>query len=274
MKRALVTGIGGLRGAYDAGVLATLCRELSSEYFNAHYTCSVGVFASTFFIANQPDIIENTWRNHIDGKKLINFRNIFSDREILDLEYLINLFQTDISKLDLERVLTSPVSLTCVLTHFDSGNPIYHNPKRNNLFESMKASSALPPLHSPVEVGGVRFIDGGLSDPLPVNKALQEGCDDILVVYNKIHGFYTEMWFELLQRLMRLKYPPQIARLIRKYHEHLKQLEEELEHNPRIRIIRPSNKLPLKSVIDTDKERINHTLDIGIEDAKRFLDSL
>jgi len=273
MKKALVTGIGGLRGAYDAGVLATLCRELGPEYFHAHYTCSVGVFASTFFISNQPDNIENTWRNHVNGRKLINFRNIFSDREILDLEYLINLFQTDTSRLDLERVLTSPVSLKYVLTHFDSGNPLYHNPKGNNLFESMKASSALPLLHSPVEVDGVRFIDGGLSDPLPVNKALQEGHDDILVVYNKIHGFYTEMWFELLQRLMSLKYPPQIARLIKTYHERLKQLEEEIEHNPRIRIIRPSKELPLRSVVDTDKERINYTFDIGIQDAKRFLDS-
>ena len=60
MKKALIVGSGGLKGAFEAGAVAKLCRVLGPDYFDAVYASSVGVFAATFFVANQPETIENT----------------------------------------------------------------------------------------------------------------------------------------------------------------------------------------------------------------------
>ena len=56
MKKALVVGSGGLNGAYSAGVVAELGRQLGPKHFDAVYASSVGVYAATFLVANQPDL--------------------------------------------------------------------------------------------------------------------------------------------------------------------------------------------------------------------------
>ena len=95
VKKALVTGSGGLMGAYDAGVLVILGRELGADYFDSIYASSVGVFISTFFKSGQSDTIENTWRNLVHSKQLVNFTNPLRGKQVLDLEYLAEIFQDE-----------------------------------------------------------------------------------------------------------------------------------------------------------------------------------
>ena len=64
-KRALVIGMGALRGAYDAGVVVTLCRALGPDYFHAVYGCSAGTYAIAHFVLNQPDSGEKLWREDV-----------------------------------------------------------------------------------------------------------------------------------------------------------------------------------------------------------------
>src|SRR3989344_9650545 len=105
--RALVLSVGGLRGAYDAVVAAALCRRLGSKYFQAIYACSVGVFAGSFYASNQPDIIENTWTNYVDGNQLVKYSNIVKGKDILNTDYLIDLFRSEKSFIDVEKVFSA-----------------------------------------------------------------------------------------------------------------------------------------------------------------------
>ena len=91
-KRALILGSGGLAGAYSAGFASELCKKLGNEYFDSIYCYSVGSTIGTFFVANQPDVIENTWRKYVSGKQLIKPLNFLKGKPTLDLDYLISLF--------------------------------------------------------------------------------------------------------------------------------------------------------------------------------------
>lgn len=188
MKRALVVGGGGLAGAYGAGVVATLCRKLGHDYFDTVIASSVGVFAATFFAANQPSTIENTWRHLVDGRKLVNLFNPLFGREILDLEYLAEIFQNEKSALNVRRVFSSGVRIIYVLTQYPTGVVEHRIPTFDDIFDLMRASSALPLVHRPVLIDGRRYTDGGLSDSLPIGKALEENYDEIVAVYNKPRG--------------------------------------------------------------------------------------
>lgn len=158
MKRALVNGIGALRGGYNAGVLTVLYKYLGPEYFNAIYASSVGVFASAFYLSRQIRIIENVWRNLVDGKKLVNIINPLKHKEIMDLRYLEYIFQNEQSKLNLERLFNNPCKLIFVLTEYCSGKTIYCQPDRNNIFRLMSAACSLPLLNSPIIIGGIKYI--------------------------------------------------------------------------------------------------------------------
>src|SRR3989344_4456293 len=247
MRRALVVGMGGLRGGYDAGVVATLCRELGPDYFEVVFASSVGVFAATFFLANQPDSLESTWRNFVDGRKLVNFLNPLRRREVLDLEYLTGIFQNEISFLDVEKVFKVSASLMYALTEYSSGKTVYRKPDRKNLFECMRASAALPFAHRPVSIDNVRYIDGGLSCPLPIHKAIEEGFDEIIAVYNKPKGFYIGNRFKLFYPVGSLLLPSSIAGLLVAYERNIQEIEESLSRNRRVTIIRPKTQIPLRS---------------------------
>lgn len=49
----------------------------------------------------------------------------------------------------------------------------------------MKASCAIPFVCKPYEVEGIPYYDGALGDPVPIQKALELGCDRIVLVLTK-----------------------------------------------------------------------------------------
>lgn len=270
-KRALVMGVGGFRGAYDAGVMITLSRHLGPDYFDAIYASSVGTLISPFFVSNQADTIEYTWRYFVSGKQVVNPLNPLKHREILDLEYVTKMFRDWRSLLNLDEALKPPVKLVYVITNEKTGKACYRRPNRKNIFSLMTASSAIPLLHKPVVINGCSYIDGGLSDPFPVKKALRDGYEEVIAIFNKPKGFYSGKWFKILSKRGKTFLPKKIKDMIETFDERLKESEKNLNHMENVRVIRPTKHLPLTSIIDTNEIKLNNCIDLGIKDAEAFL---
>ena len=258
MRTALILGPGALSGGYGAGVASVLGRNI---HFDKIYGCSVGVFAATFLATRQFDIMLNIWRNHVHGNLLINFRNPFRRRNILDLEYLNGLFKREEFLLNVELVSGQYGRLVHVLTHYLSGKPEYFLPTGDNIFDSMSASSAVPYLHPRVRINQNLFYDGAISDPTPLQRALSDGNEKVVIVSNLAESHD----FRPVTRLSR------IAILsAHKSQEAIQMVESRSRDNPNIILLRPATQI-LKGFIDTDKKRINQTIDLGIRDAELFL---
>lgn len=265
-KRALVVGLGAYYGAYDAGVLATLCRKLGPGYFDTIYASSVGVFAGTFYAANQPDTIEHTWRHLVDGKKIVNFADLLRGREATNIAKLIQLFERPQSRLDTQAAFGRGTKIIYTLTDYATGAPVYREASADNWQTLMRASSALPVLNSPVTLDGRRYIDGGLADPLPVQKALADGHDEIVAVLNKETGS-TIRRFHSLSLLTAVLIPKSLRRLVMTYAARAREIDQHISDTPQIAVIRPTRHLPLWHLLDTDKKRINAAFDQGVQDA-------
>ena len=189
VKTALVVEGGGLRGAFPVGVLQVLLARFGPDAFDAIFAVSSGVFASTFFIAGQGEEMERIWRDRVCGSQLVDHRNWFTREPILKLDYLIELFKGP-AKLDLDRVMNSRPQLEYVLSDYASRTPVYVNAKRHDIFDLMRASSALPHLYPlPVTIAGRNFYDGGQSDPIPVQRAIEFGASHIVVVRTRPAGY-------------------------------------------------------------------------------------
>lgn len=270
-KRALVIGSGGLCGTYDAGVVFTLCRALGPDYFDAIYGCSSGAYTAAHIPLNQPDSGENVWRNYADGNKLINFFNPLRGRAALDLEYLTNVFQTGETLLYVEHIPRISTQLIFVVTDERTGKPLYVKPTEDTVFLLMRASSAMPILHPPVVFNGAAYVDGALSDPVPFQKAREDGYEDIIVVYNGPRGFPAGDRYDTFSNILAFFLPHQIGDLLKMREDRLQKIDRQLENEKDLKVIRPKIQLPLKSILDTNKARLNACVDMGIADAKEFL---
>lgn len=191
-KTALVVEGGGLRGAFVVGALRVLLERLGPDYFDAIHAVSSGVFAATYYISNQGTEMETTWRDRVCGSQLVNYAGIISGKPILRLDYLIDLFRGPV-RLDVDAVMRARPSLEFVLTDFQTGDPAYFDAKRKDLFDLMRASSALPRVYPlPVMIDGKPYYDGGQSDAIPIQRAIDGGAERIVVLRTRADSYLKE----------------------------------------------------------------------------------
>lgn len=67
-----------------------------------------------------------------------------------------------------------------VATEFLSGEKVTLS--QGNIFDALRASVAIPIIFPPWEVNGQLLIDGAVSDPLPIDVAIQDGADIIIAM--------------------------------------------------------------------------------------------
>ncbi|MEK6918863.1 MAG: patatin-like phospholipase family protein [Nanoarchaeota archaeon] len=275
VKRAIIFGPGGTSGAYSAGVAATFGRVKGRRHFDRGYACSVGTYPLTFMFSGQPDVIENTWKNHIGGNNLVDlsFMN-FLTGNVMRLSYLEEIFQSDRSRLDLETLFSEDPKITYVMTNAKTGKPNYFTPTKENVFRSMSASCSIPFVSRPVNIGGSNYFDGGFSDPFPVSRAKQDGCEEIVVVINHHKDFsHVLRRRRNFGRILGLlsAHRPVLASKLWGYADNTCRVLDALENDPSIRVIRPDGPTAMLSNFDVNLDNISKTFDRGVEDAYKFL---
>lgn len=73
-----------------------------------------------------------------------------------------------------------PLKFAAVATDFSSGKAVAFN--RGNAGQAVRASAAIPNVFQPAVIGGRRYVDGGLVQPVPVTAARQQGANFVIAV--------------------------------------------------------------------------------------------
>ncbi len=271
MSRALVFGAGMLMTAYDAGVAATLARGLGVGYFDEVIASSGSVFGAAFLVANQPHIMEHVWRLGVDSTQLLNLWHPFQGEKFLALDYLIRRFQQGPDRMDIQAIFDSRTTLTVVLTQFETGAAIFARPTPQNIWDLQRGTCAVPGLYGRVWVDKYGWVlDGGLAVSLPLRYALDQGHDEVVVVYNRPENYRPHRAEEFFCRAVSLITPYPIRQLLRTA-ETRRRDHEALFSHPAVKLIRLRQPNPLRSVVDDDYRRLNRLIDLGVADALAFL---
>lgn len=278
-KRVLVLGSGGFAGAYSAGFMAELCRNLGPNYFDEIYAYSVGAYIGTFYIANQPNTIENTWKNNVGGRKFASFLHIFSGRKIEDLDYLDKLFKNNISLLNVYNVKKSKVKIYYPITNYYSGKLVFADKEYGNIFDLMKATASLPIVYGKVKVGSKYFLDGSfVYGGLPGIKNIVRKNKDILIIMNFPSGYKKPLFWRFMTKfvlpILTIFYPKRLQMPFKNKFKREKETSQFLETYKKIKVIRPSKEFILKSANDTKSERIAHLIDQGKKDAREYVKNI
>ena len=78
-----------------------------------------------------------------------------------------------------------PIKFAAVATDFESGKAVAFN--RGNVGQAVRASASIPNVFQPTVIGGRRYVDGGLSQPVPVSAAKKQGANFIIAVDISAH---------------------------------------------------------------------------------------
>src|SRR5215467_5591923 len=188
-KLGLVVEGGGMRGVVSGGALIAMERLGLTSVFDEVYGESAGAINASYFLAGKAAY---GGRIYLEDLTSLRFINPLRRGKILDMDFLIDEVMTSIKSLPIEGVMQSRSRLFVSITNAADGTGKVVDVKTESppLLALLKATAAIVPLYnSSVMLEGVPYVDGGITDPIPVSNAIHSGCTHILVLITRPMGF-------------------------------------------------------------------------------------
>ncbi|MCG9774144.1 patatin family protein, partial [Vibrio diabolicus] len=139
-------------------------------------------------------------------KEFISPSQILRGGDMMNLDWMWNVTLEELG-IDKSALKADSRPFFLGVTRQDNGQAEYHTPNIDELAETMKASSALPVLYrNGVLLNGTRYVDGGVSDALPVAEAIKRGAKKIMVLrsqpssYQKPKGKFSALTKRMLKK--------------------------------------------------------------------------
>ena len=255
MKIGLVIEGGASRTYFACGVMDWLLRE------NIHTDYVIGVSAGISFgvsyCSRQFERNLRILKNYEEDKRYMGVRHLLdrSNRSYYNLKFVFETIPKELVPFDYKTFYGRKEQCIAVVTRLDSGEAEYIDMPRDDNFDVLKASCALPILFTPIELNGVLYMDGGIADSVPFKKALADGCDKVMVLLSHPRGYVKTK--ESATPLVKLVYRKHREFLSgfqnrpEKYNESIRELEE-LERQGKALVIAPSEE-SLKGIGRTEK---------------------
>jgi len=195
-KPTLIVEGGGFKTAFTAGVL-----DLFITYgylpFDHYYGISGGAISLSYLLSGQYNACFSGLLHLAKDKQFVKMNRLLSNQGYMNIEYLRNI-ATDISPLDIEAAVknTKGKKVWFIITKIKNGKAVYFEPSKKNWIDAAIASSTLPFItKGSHKLDGAQYMDGGWSDPLPVQKAYKSGSKNILVIRtNPVDLKHSQSW--------------------------------------------------------------------------------
>ena len=220
-KIGLVVEGGGMKCAYGAGIMDAFLDEGITFDYCIGVSGGSGNVAS--YLAGQRGRNLRFFTDHIHSPDYFGLKSLLKTGDLFGLEYIYgNLTRRDgEDPLDFPALMKNPAEYEVVVTNALTGKPEYYGREmmRQDDYRLIMASSAIPVACHPVELNGTPYFDGGLTDAIPVRRAMERGCEKLVVLLTKNRDYVRKpQGMRGLYRRVCRKYP-RIVEAIDRRHE-------------------------------------------------------
>lgn len=270
-KTALVLEGGAMRGMYTAAVLDVLMDE--GIKVDAIYATSAGVLFGVNYISGQRGRAIRYNKRFSRDKRYMGIYSLVTSGNIINKDFAFYEVPFELDLFDQEAYSRSNTKMIATVTNVHTGGVEYVEVK--NVFEQMevlRAASAMPFVSQMVELDGQFYLDGGLSDSIPLKKCQADGYERIIVVETRPAGYRKAKSSSLPAKLFYSKYPNLVETINNRYVAYNDILQEidDLDAKGDIVLVRPSKELHLGR-IESNPDRLQEMYDLGVGDAKALL---
>jgi predicted patatin/cPLA2 family phospholipase len=267
-KVGLILEGGANRGIFTAGVL---------DFFKEHdiylpyvVSVSVGTCNAIDYVSRQ---IGRTRDCMIPaGRNIppISCRNLPKTGTIINLDMVFDEYPNGLVPFDYAEYKNSNIVSEYVVTNCMTGKAEYLSETTDGkrLMNICRASCSMPYIMPEVTLDGKCYLDGGISDPIPIKHAIELGYDKNIVVLTRnrsgIRG-EDKRSLKLLSRMMYRRYPKLVMQLdkrIKEYNRRIRYIDR-LEKGGHVLVIRPE--AVMAKTMDNNERRLNNFYRHGYE---------
>ena len=276
MKKGLIMEGGAMRGMFTCGVLDVLMEN------NITFDGAVGVSAGATFGCNiksvQPGRAYRYNKKYCSDPRYHSIRSLLMSGDIYNVPFCYDELPYKLDKWDIERFENNPMEFYCVATDIETGKAVYHKCETGQKKDIVwiQASASMPLVSRPVHIGNGVYLDGGMSDSIPLKFMEDKGYDDNLVIETQpIDYIKGRQQFMPLVRLMLRKYPNMIKCMENRYimYNEQKRYIRQREIDGKVKVIRPKEPLNI-SAIEKDPSEIERVYRLGRAAGEEYISTL
>ena len=186
---ALALSSGGARGLAHIGAIEEL--ESNGYHITSIAGCSMGALIGGVYAAGKLEEFRE-WMKTIDRKKMLELTDFsFSINHLVKGNRIIEAIMDFVPDIAIEEL---PIPYCAVATDLKAGREVVID--KGSLFEAIRASISLPSFYEPVQRDDMILIDGGVINPIPLNR-VKRNTGDILVGVDVSGHDYKSQWDEM-----------------------------------------------------------------------------
>lgn len=263
---------GGMRGIYTSGLFDYLMdKGISFKYYLGVSSGSANLIA---YAANQRGRTYKFYTHDAFDKSFMGLGAYFKTGMIMNLDRIFdNPLEGDDAP-DFDEFVNADFRFTAVSTHMKTLTPKYFTKSdlKPDNFSALKAAAAMPvACRNPVKFNGELYFDGGLSDPIPYQKAFDDGCDKVIVCITKPEHERKAILPWYIVKPLLIKYPhvaDSVLDLHTKYNAGVEGALK-LQEEGKVLVVAPKECFNINT-ITRDLDGLNKLYQLGYEDGQKI----
>lgn len=276
-KVGLVLEGGGMRGMYTAGVLDVFMTE--NIWPDAVIGVSAGAAYGSSYMSKQLGRSIRYNLKYINDKRYMSFKSLITTGNLFNVEFCYDTIPNKLNLFDYDTFekTASEIPFYVGCSNVETGKPEYIRcTDFRKQIDAVRASASLPLVSKIVEYDGMKLLDGGTCDSIPVAYFRSIGYKKNIVVLTRPEGY--------------IKKPDQTINVLRKiygkYPEYLQACEERhemynrtlqyidyYEKQGQLIVIRPSKSIKIGRT-EKNINKLKYMYKMGRHDAKVKLDQI
>lgn len=278
MKLGLVLEGGASRAYFSIGVMDFLLENnIIADYVIGS---SAGIANGTSYVSKQAGRNMVIGEKYVCDKRYMGFRHLINpkNKSFYNIKFVFDEIPNIYVPFDYEAFKNAKCETVATVTNIETGMVEYISDTlgEDKTWKPIIASCSLPIMFKPVKLGNSLYMDGGITDPIPVEHAIKVGCDKNIVIITRERTYkkVKESGVNFASFLYR-KYPKFVHRLktrVDSYniaHKHLLELEEQ----GKVFVFAPQNTEGWGRT-DSDPKKLRYMYDAGYNMAKERLSEL
>ena len=281
MKTALILEGGAYRGIFTTGVLKVLNKYGIEFDYIAGVSAGAGNIVD--YVTKRADLA-NSFIAMMNKENSYGFKQLLKSGYMLNIDSMAKNLMTLDSNEVADIMLHTPIDIEIVCSNCYTGRAdyLYERKSIRKLIEIGKASCSVPVLAKPITINNVPYVDGSVTDAIPIKRALvTKKCDKAVVIMTKQEGTKPTDYSKIpltIRTHFHSKYPKMEAVLRHRVDEYYKEVEymNEQEKAGKVFVIRPTIKGIHKFEDNSTKIKNFYihgvdTMEYRIDELKEFL---
>ena len=275
IESGLVVEGGGMRGIYTAGVLDFFMEK--NIYFDDCYGVSAGACHLSSYLSKQIGRSLKVTLDYINDKRYCSINSLIKTGDMFGVEMLYNRIPNELVLYDYETFNKFKGNFYSVVTNCKTGKAEYmkiQDMKKDIV--TVRASSSLPLLSRIVEINGEEYLDGGITDSIPIKKSIEDGHHKNVVILTRDKTYRkSKASFLNIFKMKYKKYPNLIKAIEDRYKMYNDTIDfiEEKRRSGEAFVIQPKGPVNI-SRVEKDKRKLKALYDECYNDAKECYEDL